>query len=117
MSLYCLPGATLVPRLPRVIHILPLQGLQKKAAYRVPISRFFVHFFDNDSYFLPRVCEKFLCHHQIFLIVIIIVCLIKKPAIPKRSRPMYGLKNTNMALTSYFLERRPHHGSHIVFVF
>jgi hypothetical protein len=42
---------------------------------------------------------------------------IKKPAFPKRSRPVYGLKNTNMALTSYFLERRPHHGSHIVFVF
>jgi len=55
----------------------------KKAAYRVPISRFFVHFFDNDSYFLPRFCEKFLCHHQIFFIEFIIFYL---PNLPNKNK-------------------------------
>jgi len=46
----------------------------------------------------------------------IILLEIKKPAIPKRSR-LYCIKKYQYG--SYFLlfAERPHHGSHIVFVF
>jgi len=40
-----------------------------------------------------------------------------KTCYSEEKQALIWFKNTNMALTSYFLERRPHHGSHIVFVF
>ena len=71
------PGVALVPRLPRVIHILPLQGNKQKSGLPCSDKPLFCSFFDNDSYFLPRYCEKFLCHHQIFVIEFIISFKIK----------------------------------------
>ena len=76
---------------PRANICRPYGAKNEKAAYRVPISRFFVHSFDNDSYFLPRYCEKFLCHHQIFVIEFIILYLSsllnknKKPAFEEQA--------------------------------
>jgi len=79
-----LPGA-----LPRAIRCRPYRA--KKSGLPCSDKPLFIHFLCNDSYFLPRYCEKFLCHHQIFFIEFIILYLSsllyknKKPAFEEQA--------------------------------
>jgi len=71
---------------PGLFRFCPFRATNEKAAYRVPISRFLFIIY-NDSYFLPRYCEKFLCHHQIVEIEFIISFAYKnkKPAFEEQA--------------------------------
>jgi hypothetical protein len=60
-----------------LISIPSLTWLKTKSGLPCSDKPPFCSFFDNDSYFLPRYCEKFLCHHQIFVIEFIIFLKLK----------------------------------------
>jgi len=58
--------------------------LQKKSGLPCSDKPLFRSILNNGSYLLPRYCEKFLCHHQIFFIVIIFFSLKLKSLLSKR---------------------------------
>ncbi|MBA4408014.1 MAG: hypothetical protein C0397_01165 [Odoribacter sp.] len=78
----------------------------KKSGLPCSDKPLFCSFFYNDSYFLPRYCEKFLCHHQIFVILFIILLKIKNLLFRREAGDIW-IKNTNMALTSCYLQKDP----------
>jgi hypothetical protein len=60
-----------------LISIPSLTWLKTKSGLPCSDKPLFCSFLDNDSYFLPRYCEKFLCHHQIFVVEFIIFFKLK----------------------------------------
>jgi len=90
------------------------------------MSRFFTH----SGFSLHSFSIKILRHHQLLFVNIFIsavfylINFFYSATINKKTCPFeeqvhvaISLKNTNMAINSSLQVRRPHHGSHIVFIF